>query len=312
MITFPTTLDSLTVPDGAVVRAGGTDLQERLRSTGARPGIVDLSAVDGFAGISADSAGIRIGAGTRMAVVARDLADTYPALAQTTGALATPQVRATGTIGGNLTQRTRCWYYRHPGIECFKTGGDSCPARTGRHLYGVAFDRSGCVHPHPSSIGMALLTYDATVDLADGPHLTVPEVLGDGSDPTVDHNLPKGAVITAIRLPPPLDGERAAYFRSISRFEAEWPLVEAVVRARLEGDSVVECAIGLGGVATVPLRMSAAEALLVGRPLDEAAVEQASRACADGANPLPETGYKVDLIVATVREVLERLTVPGG
>ena len=307
MIDFPASFDELSVPPGAVVRAGGTDLQERLRSHNAAPHLIDLTGIADFAGIAETPTGTRIGAGTRLAVVARDLAGPYPALAQTAGSLATPQIRAQGTIGGNLTQRTRCWYYRHPQVDCHKSGGDHCPARTGRHLYGVIFDRSACVHPHPSSVAMALLTYDATVTLAGGRELPVAELLGDGVDPGRDHTLGEGEVIAAVDLPAPWPGERAAYFRSISRFEAEWPLVECVVRARFDGDTVADCGIGLGGVATVPLRATAAEDRLRGSTLDDGAIGAASAACAEGATPLPETGYKVPLLVATVRETLERL-----
>ncbi|MEO1061323.1 MAG: FAD binding domain-containing protein [Actinomycetota bacterium] len=312
MIQFPTTLAELQVPHGAVVRAGGTDLQERLRSAAsvgaAAPDLVDLTGIAGFAGIAdAADGGVRIGAGTRMTVVARELAERFPALAITTGSLATPQVRNHGTIGGNLAQRTRCWYFRHPGLECVKSGGEGCPARTGRHLYGVAFDRSECVHPHPSSIAMALLTHEASVELADGSTMSIDDLLGDGVDPTRDHQLPDGAVIAAVHVGAPWPGERGAYFRSISRFEAEWPLVECVVRARFDGDRIAACGVAIGGVATVPLRMPAAEAILTGASLDDATISAAAEACTEGANPLPETGYKVDLIAATVTETLERL-----
>lgn len=263
--------------------------------------------ISGFAGIAETADGTRIGAGTRMALVANELQSSYPALAVTTGSLATPQVRAHGTIGGNLTQHTRCWYYRHPGADCFKSGGDSCPARTGEHLYGVVFDNSQCVHPHPSSIAMALLCYDANIELASGAVMPIADLLGDGIDPTRNNALPDGQVIAAVDLPAPWGDERAAYFRSISRFEAEWPLVEAVVRARFDGDTVIDCALGLGGVATVPLRMSGPEQLLVGRALNDDVIAAVAAACTEGAAPLRQTGYKVDLIVATVTETLERL-----
>ncbi|MEM7285831.1 MAG: FAD binding domain-containing protein [Actinomycetota bacterium] len=309
MISFPERFDSIEIPEGAVVRAGGTDLQERLRSHNATPHIVDLTGIEGFAGIDPSAGGVRIGAGTKMAVVAQELAASHPALAITTGGLATPQIRAHGTVGGNLTQHSRCWYYRHPDIDCFKTGGDDCPARTGRHLYGVVFDRSECVHPHPSSIAMALLTYEARLELADESDLSIGEFLGEGVTPTRSNALPDGAVIAAIHVPHGWDGEIGAYFRSISRFEAEWPLVEAAVRARMDGDVVAECGIALGGVATVPLRMTAAEALLTGRTLSDDTIQAVSAQCTEGANPLPETGYKVDLIKATIQETLERLRV---
>lgn len=307
MIDFPETYDDLHVPAGAVVRSGGTDLQERLRTHNEQPHIVDLTSIKGFTGIDHSPERTRIGAGTTMAVVARELRATHPALAVATGSLATPQIRARGTIGGNLTQHTRCWYYRHPDTDCFKSGGDTCPARTGRHLYGVAFDRSECVHPHPSTIAMALLCYDTSIVLADGATRTVEQVLGDGIDPTRHHQLDDGEVISAIELADPWAHERGAYFRTISRFEAEWPLVEAVARARFQGEYIAECALAIGGVATVPLRMPDAERILTGATLDDTTISVAAVACADGAQPLPETGYKVELIVATVIETLERL-----
>lgn len=292
-----------------VYRAGGTDLQERLRTRGETPHIWDLTGIPGFAGITREADRTVIGAGTTVAAVATGLAEDYPALALTAAGLATPQVRAAGTIGGNLLQRTRCWYYRHPHTSCLKDGGDSCPARDGRHLYGVAFDTSACVHPHPSSLAMALLTYDASVALTGRGPIGVGELLGDGADPTRDHLLGEREVVTQVVLPPPAAGERAAHTRAISRFEAEWPLVEAVCRVvRDESGALTSCAIGVGGVAPVPLRMPAAEALLIGSPLEEEAIAAAARACAQGANPLPETAYKVELIQGCVREVLERVS----
>src|SRR4051812_30733944 len=298
-------------PDGAsdlVYRAGGTDLQERLRTTGATPHVLDLTGIPGFARIERTDAGTTIGAGTTVATVARELADTYPALALTAAGLATPQVRTTATIGGNLLQRTRCWYFRHPHTTCLKSGGDSCPAREGRHLYGVAFDTAPCVHPHPSSLAMALLAYAATVDTTQRVGLAVGAVLGDGSDPSRDHLLADDEVLTRVTLPPPIHGERAAYFRSISRFEAEWPLVEAVCRVVWDdAGTVTSCAVAVGGVAPVPLRLDAVEELLSGTVLDDDTVSAAAVEATRGATPLPETVYKVQLVEATVREVLERV-----
>ncbi|GAA2498361.1 FAD binding domain-containing protein [Terrabacter carboxydivorans] len=298
-------------PEGTgdfVYRAGGTDLQERLRTTGATPHVLDLTGVPGFAAIERTDAGTTLGAGVTVAAVARELADDYPALALTAAGLATPQVRTTATVGGNLLQRTRCWYFRHPHTSCLKSGGDGCPARDGRHLYGVAFDTAPCVHPHPSSLAMALLTYAATVDTTRRSGLSVGDVLGDGSDPTRDHLLADDEVLTRITLPASATGERAAYFRSISRFEAEWPLVEAVVRVVRDGaGTVTSCGLAIGGVAPVPLRLGAVETLLTGSTLDDDTVAAAAEAATEGARPLPETGYKVQLVEATVREVLERV-----
>lgn len=300
-------------PDGVegdcVYRAGGTDLQERLRTTGATPHVLDLTGVPGFAGIEhAGTGSTMIGAGTTVATLERELADDYPALALTAGGLATPQVRVTATVGGNLLQRTRCWYFRHPHTSCLKSGGDSCPAREGRHLYGVAFDTAPCVHPHPSSLAMALLTYDATVSTTQRDGLTIGDLLGDGSDPSRDHLLGDDEVLTRVTLPPPAAGERGAYYRVISRFEAEWPLVESVCRVtRDDAGTITSCGVAIGGVAPTPLRLNAVEAMLTGSTLDDDMVAAAASAATAGAHPLPETGYKVDLVEATVREVLERV-----
>jgi xanthine dehydrogenase YagS FAD-binding subunit len=291
-----------------VYRAGGTDLQERLRTTGATPHVLDLTSVPGFAGIERGPAGTSIGAGTTVATIARELAQDYPALALTAAGLATPQVRATATVGGNLLQRTRCWYFRHPHTTCLKSGGDTCPARDGRHLYGVAFDTAPCVHPHPSSLAMALLTYAVTIDTTHRDGLTVAEILGDGSDPSRDHLLSDDEVLTRITLAPPVPGEGAAYFRAISRFEAEWPLVEAVCRVvRDDAGTVTSCGVAIGGVAPVPLRLGVVEELLVGTGLGDDVIAEASALAAAGADPLPETVYKVELVAASVREVLEQV-----
>jgi len=146
------------------LRAGGTDLSERRRSgvsTGPIADIAyrpDLLRIDRAAGGST-----RIGALVPIATVAGLGAD-YPGLAAAAGGLATPQIRRIGTVGGNLLQRNRCWYYRNPGANCLKKGGHDCPARAGNHRYHVLFDLGPCVAPHPSTLGAALLAYGATVD----------------------------------------------------------------------------------------------------------------------------------------------------
>src|SRR5262249_44408463 len=130
-----------------------------------------------------------IGALTTIAAIAADgrIASTYPGIAASAQNLATPQIRHLATLGGNLAHRSRCWYFRNPHINCLKKGGDSCPARTGNHLYGVVFDLGDCIAPHPSTMAAALLAYDAQIitDRRDG--LSIAALLGDGSDGRRDH-----------------------------------------------------------------------------------------------------------------------------
>lgn len=312
------TLHRATSVDDAVAatgdyRAGGTDLQERLRHDGRPRPLVDLAPLDALTRIEpADDGGVAVGALVTVASVATELAGSHPAVARTAAALATPQIRAVATIGGNLTQRTRCWYYRHPALSCFKSGGDGCPAREGDHSLGVVFDLGPCVHPHPSSIGMALLASDAQVEVTGRGRLPVAELWGDGSDPRHDHRLTDGELLTHVHLPPAWPGERTAYVRAISRFGAEWPLVEAVARVVVDADVVTHAAVAVGGVATVPLRLAAVETALVGKPATHDVRTTAAAAATDGASPLPRTRYKVDLLAGALLEVLERATATDG
>lgn len=295
---------------GGELRAGGTDVTARARVGRATGPFVDLAAVPGLRGIEwRPDGGARIAALTTIAELATDprLRAGYPALAATAGALATPQIRATGTLGGNLLQRNRCWYYRNPRFSCYQTGGDGCPARDGLHLYSAVVDQGPCVAPHPSSVAIALLTYDARVEVHGRGVLPVAELYGDGSDPTRDHLLGPAEVLTAVELPPPAPGERAAYHRAIARAEAEWPLVEAVARLVItDSGTVTSVAVAAGGVAHTPLRLPEVENLLAGKVISWDALNAAASRVTDLCTPLPQTGYKVPLFRDTMLEVLER------
>jgi xanthine dehydrogenase YagS FAD-binding subunit len=291
-------------------RAAGTDLSERRRSGVSCGPIVDLVATAGTTGIDwAADGSARIGAFTSIATIASDprLRSAYPGVAAAAQGLATPQIRHMATLGGNLAQRSRCWYFRHPQIGCLKKGGSDCPARSGNHLYHAAFDLGPCVAPHPSTMAMALLAYDATVATDRRSQLSVPDLLGDGSNGTVDHLLAPGERIEAIVLPSPLASERALYKRAISRSYAEWPLVEVCVRAVLTGGSFKNVCIAAGGIAPVPLRLTACEAALEGQPASAEIIAQAAQLSTSGANPLPMTGYKLELLVGLVRDVVEQV-----
>lgn len=309
---------------GARPRAGGTDVTSCVDSGVLAPApVVDLTGVRELHGTRWHEDGsVSIGALSTVAAVAADpdLAGSYPGLAETARALATPQVRAAGTVAGNLLQRNRCVYLRNPAFDCLQTGGQGCPARHGDHLHGVAVDQSGCVAPHPSSLAMALMAHDASVRVVSapggarsGPGDERPVAqLYDAADPTRDHVVGPQEVVVSVSLAPPAPRERAAYMRATGRSRAEWPLVEAVARLGCqEGDTgpVVSAAVAVGGVARTPLRLPEVEAALVGAvpgTPPESGLDRALESVADLCSPLPATGYKVDLLRATVRDVVER------
>jgi len=294
----------------AEFRAAGTDLSERRRSGLSKGPLIDIAAAPGTIGIDWGANGAaRIGAFTTIAAIAADarINGAYPGLAAAALGLATPQIRHLATLGGNLAQRSRCWYYRNPHIACLKKGGPDCPARTGNHLYSVAFDLGPCVAPHPSTMAAALLAYDASITTDRRSGLTIGDVLGDGSNGGADHALASGEMIRGVELSPPVPGERALYKRAISRSHAEWPLVEVCGRAVVSNGSFQLIRVTAGGIAPVPLRLSASEAALQGAPADPANISRAADEATAGAKPLPMTGYKLDLLRGLVRDVLERL-----
>ncbi len=292
----------------AEFRAAGTDLSERRRSGVSRGPLVDIVPAAETIGIATSRIGaLRIGASTTIAAIAANphIAEAYPGFAPAASGLATPQIRQLATLGGNLAQRSRCWYYRNPHVACLKTGGADCPAREGNHLYGVAFDLGPCVAPHPSTKATALLAYDARVDTTERKALTIGQLLGDGSNGAADHALREGEMIAAVELPPPLAGERAAYRRAIGRAYAEWPLVEVVLRAVANG-AFRMVRIAAGGIAPVPLRLFAAESASQGAPVSAATIAAAARAATSGAKPLPMTRYKLELLECLVLDLMEQ------
>jgi xanthine dehydrogenase YagS FAD-binding subunit len=308
VIGFPKTLAEVAAGAGEL-RAGGTDVTERRKSGRTTGAVVDLRDLPGLDSIDVVDGTLRVGAKVRIAALAAD-PRTPVGLAAAAGGLATPQIRAVATVGGNLAQRVRCWYFRNPEFSCLQSGGQRCLARDGDHLYHGCFDTGACIAPHPSTLACALLAHDAAAELLDRP---APVPLGEALDGIlVSHFGGDGrVVVVAVRIPAPFPGERAAYFRAIARARAEWPLVEVVARVGVVGGVVTAARIVVGGVAALPLRREAVEARLIGRPLDDATITAAAALAAEGARPLPMTGYKLPLLVGSVQEALERVAWRG-
>jgi xanthine dehydrogenase YagS FAD-binding subunit len=290
-------------------RSGGTDVQDRRRHQlpSARAAVVDLRDVPELSTITCDQQGARIGARATLASIAAHpvLAERWPGIGQAFGALATPQIRAVASLAGSLLQGPRCWYYRHPDYPCLRKGGATCYAREGDHLWHVCFDRSPCAAPHPSTTALALLAYEAQIELlgpgdASSRRVPVQEVLD------VDALAP-GTLITAAWLGPPLARERSAYVRASNRAFAEWALVEASVRLVLSDDGTIAfCRVAVGAVAPTPLRLEHVEAALLGKPATPEHLSAAAGLATRDAKPLRDTGYKLALLEGALLEALEQ------
>ncbi|MFB7462794.1 FAD binding domain-containing protein [Streptomyces sp. NPDC056224] len=309
-------LSAAVLARGGELRAGGTDTTARQRS-GVSPGpFTDLAGAGHLRGTTPlPGGGLRIGALTTLAALAADpqVRAGWPALALSAGTAATPQIRAAGTLGGNLLQRNRCWYYRNPHVSCFQKGGTGCPARAGDHHFGVVSGDGPCITPHPSTLAMALLTYGAEAEIHGESPRSVADLYGDGDRlHQADHLLRPDRILTGVRLPAPLPGERAACHRATSRAHAEWPLVEATARLALDGATVTHAAVAAGGVARVPLRLTEVEAALIGREATPGVLAAAAATVLARCRPLPQTGYKATLFRDTVLEALERAVGPAA
>lgn len=303
-------IKELASPD-ARLHAGGTDLLGCLRD-GVFPA-KKLVAIGGLAelrGIAPAAGGsLRIGALTSLAEIAASplIAARYRALAQGAASAASPQLRNQGTLGGNLCQRPRCWYYRGD-FQCLRKGGDKCYALEAENEFHCIFGGEGCYIVHPSDTAPALVALQARARIAGpGGARGVPLqsfFLPPAKDFTRENVLEPGEILTEILLPPPPQGLRSSY-RKV-RVRGSWDFALAGVALALKTtDGRTEWArIVLSGVAPVPWRATEAEKALTGQRLDAQTASRVAAASLRSAAPLPQNGYKLDLVRGIVEEAL--------
>jgi xanthine dehydrogenase YagS FAD-binding subunit len=290
------------------VLGGGTDLLVAMREGLVRPErIVDLRRLPGSEAMTwgADGA-LRIGAATSIAGIASDarVRDRFPALAMACESVGSPALRNMGTIGGNLCQRPRCWYFRS-GIPCLKSNGADCPAREGENTHHVIFGGGPCYAVHPSDAAVALTALEAVVHI-EGPQgaRSVPIadffVLPD-PDPRRETVLEPGEFITAIEVPAESSGGRQRYTKVLQRAAWDFALASIAVVRRVDGS----VRMVLGGVAPVPWRVnpSVEEDVASGTLNDDDFEVLAERALYD-AKPLSRNGYKVALCRSLLRDAI--------
>jgi xanthine dehydrogenase YagS FAD-binding subunit len=296
---------------GSVLKAGGVDLIDHLKERLVEPPrVVDLKSVPGLDQVTLGADGsLHIGPLVTLAKVAAhpDVRKNHPALAQACGEAASPQIRNLATIGGNVLQRPRCWYYRLESYRCLKKGGTVCYAIGGENRYHVIFGGGPSYATHPSNAAVALVAFGASFVLegAKGPR-TVPAAdffVLPGKDAERESLIEPGEVLTEIRVPA-AGGARSLYEEVREKAAFDWPLVSAAAVVHQEGGNVKEARVVLGAVAPIPWRSTRAEQALVGKPLDEASATAAARAATFGAVPLSDNEYKVGLVQTLVRRTL--------
>ncbi len=300
-------------PD-AVPVAGGTDLLSEIRDGTAMPDVLvslDSIADAGINGIvDTGDGGLRIGALATIAEIAdhEGIRERYAALGQAAAGLATPQVRNLGTLGGNLNQRPRCWYYRHPLTVCLKRGGDRCFAvqGVGKYLCITGGDRCFIVHPSDTAVALAALGASVTIAASDGQRdVPIEEYfVGPDVDLMRENILRQGELLTAVTLPPAPEGQRSVYLKARERESGDFALV-SVAAALTIGDAVVaEASVVLGGVAPTPYRASGTEEYLRGRAAAEVDTAAAGAIAVADPRPLPDNAYKVPMAANLVNRAI--------
>jgi xanthine dehydrogenase YagS FAD-binding subunit len=291
--------------------AGGTDLVGKMKDDilpRYPEALVNLKSIPGLDYIRATQDSLVLGALTRLQDIATHpiVEKQYRALAQATSKAASPHLREMGTIGGNICQDNRCWYYRHPRnrFPCLRKGGGRCYAKEGENRYHSIFGGSvedGCYAVHPSDVAPALVVLAATVKTSKRV-LKVDELFAVGVNRTTV--LDYDEIISEIEIPAPRKGERSAFLKFSLRKTIDFPIVNCAVAIAFQGDRVEAARICLNAVFSTPYRAKKAEDHLIGNLCNEESAEGAGEAMASEAKPLKHNGYMVQIARTLVKRAI--------
>ncbi len=301
--------------NGTIALAGGTDLITLMRHGLAEPdALVDLTGIEGLRGITREKGqGIRIGALTALSDVeaSADLLRSLPIVPESLRDAATPQIRNMGTVGGNLLQRNRCWYFRDEGVQCWLKGGKRCFAVDGENRYHAVIGAHECWIVSPSDLAPALIACDAEVELASSLGRRRIPLAGFYVAPSgkqrKEHAIRRGELITTVRIPEKALERKGTYVKAMERKAWSFAIVSVAAAARVRDGKASDVRLVLGGIAPIPWRVPAAEKVLDGTSLDDNACLAAADIVLKDATPLRDNGYKVTLARELVRRALRSL-----
>jgi xanthine dehydrogenase YagS FAD-binding subunit len=276
--------------------------------------LVNLATVRELDGIRYDRVkGLTIGAMTRLIDIIEHplIMSQYSRLVQAASKVASPQLRNTSTIAGNLCQRPRCWYFRQPDVVCLKKGGSTCWAIEGdNRYYHAIFEGDPCHIVHPSDMAPALIALDSSLNIL-GPRglrtVSLESFFVTTERLLYQENILAGdEIITEITVPIPKPATKQVFLKATVRQADEFALVAVALAAQLEGTTCIDCRVVLGGVSPRPLRAFAAEGSIKGKRLSEAAMLEAATAAVEGARPLSMNAYKVHLTQGLIKQAFEQ------
>ena len=301
-------------PDSAFI-AGGTTIVDLMKLEVVKPSrVVDLNALS-MRGIEMSTDGLRIGALEKMSDTALhpEVVANYPVISEALLKSASAQIRNMASIGGNLLQRTRCGYFRDVNTPCNKREpGSGCPAIDGENrMHAILGTSSSCVATHPSDLAVALVALDASVRLQSGSGERLVKLddfyLVPDTTPHRENQLLPGELITEIRVPRLPWATRSTYLKIRDRESYEFSLASAAVALDVNGDQIQDARVAVGGVGTKPWNLLKVREALTGKPLTQETFAAAAKLAGDGAVPLKQNAFKVDLVQRTIIRALMTL-----
>jgi xanthine dehydrogenase YagS FAD-binding subunit len=292
--------------------AGGIDLLGEMKEYIAEPNIlVNIKSLPGLNKIERGAQSWSIGTNVTIAELENhaELKSIFPGLQQAAAEVGSQQIRNVATVGGNLAQHSRCWYYRHRDIQCLKKGGDTCYARHGENKYHSLFTGNTCISPVVSNLSIILAALDATVTIQRGEkevRLTIPELYAKAWDnPTSHHSLEPGDLVMKVEIP--VQQRRSAYLQVSEKSAFDWALVSCAASAKADGGKLSQARVVLGAIANVPHQAQAANELLEGKVLDDSLANQVADVILAKAQPLSQNAYKIQIARTLIRRTLAQL-----
>jgi len=297
----------------SLLYAGGTDAMARLKEGLTRPKqLINLKAVKELNFIKEDSKGLHIGATTFLAdLIENESAQKYPGLIEAATSIGTIQLRNMGTVGGNLCQRPRCWYFRSHHFACIRKHGDTCFAMDGENKYHAILGGGPCFIVHPSDLAPMMIALGAQVTIA-GPKGTRQVALEDfyvlpDQDPYHETILKPQEVLTEVLIPAEAKKLTGHYVKFRERKSFDFAMVSVAVAAKVNGDKVSDVRIVLGGVAPKPWRARESEKMLEGKNAKDQIMESAAQAELKHAEPMEQNEYKVILAKNLMKRAIREL-----
>ncbi len=311
--TVSETLQPNASDNAAVIKSGGTDMLDLIKEGLSRPGkVVNIRNIQGLDKISYDSKkGLTLGPNVTLAELEADsgIKENYLALHQAVSHAATPQLRNMATIGGNLAQRTRCWYFRSIDHECFRKGSGICFAREGENEFHAIIKNGACASVHSSSVSTALLAFGCTIEITNkkGEKNIVPMsefFVLPGDDSRKENILEANEMITSINVPAPGKKVKSYYEKQGARESYDWPIADVAVVMELSGANCKKATVVLGAAAPVPIVSKSAGDALSGATINESTASQAAKSAMKGATPLEHNGYKLPIFEAIIKRAI--------